>query len=436
VVAEREMTLSTADGLNLAWGLSGVLAPDARTFALGVNDQRALLMERAAGYDPFGEIDPALRWCAGPRGARVEGVRIPRWSMRFFSTWRPLAGPGLLSAAADVVSTNLLRGSVVNRTGRTLHDACVVFRWDRLLLGDLAPGATNRFSLALTAHGDRVGAICPHCHRIHGQSGPFDSRPGSANLPKAMRELIDACPYGLLFSGAKPMVLAWHTNAPALLEVVGPAPRRDAQRLLVAEVDLSWPAPVAVPEGLARALRIPGPERAADKTDGGLLPDLSDCDLATVPYLLTACDLQRALPALRIGQSGGRRASMRLHADDIVRTNRRWFQLPAEALPLDPGAALAVTWDMGGHDPDAVEPRHAAVLSVFNWRTGGWDELGRAATNACLLRTSAADHVWPSPPLVALQLTTTAPPDPGQPRRGLVVPSYLAISLAPEGDRP
>lgn len=435
VVTEREVSLTTADGLNLVWGLGGVLAPAARTFTLAAKDQRALLKEHISRY--CDTIDPALRWCAAPGEVRVEGVAIPRWSMRFFNTWRPRAGPGgALSATAEVVSTNLLRGSVVNGSGQTLHAACVVFRWDRLTLGELAPGATNSFALTLTAHGARAGAICPNCHRVHGDGDPFASRPGSADLPKAMRELIDACPYGLISSGARPTVLAWQTNAPALLEVAGAAPRREASRLLVAEVDLTWPAPVAVPEGMAWPLRLPGPDPRGERSDGGLLPDLSDHELAAVPYLLTACDLQRAVPALRLDRTGTSRTATRVYADDVMRGSRHWYRLPTAAVPLAPGTALNVTWDMGAHDPDALEPPPTAVLSVFNWRTGGWDELGRAATGACTLGASAADHVWPSPPLVLLQLAAAAPPDPDQPQRGRIDPEYLAVALAPEGARP
>jgi hypothetical protein len=76
------------------------------------------------------------------------GVRIPIWSTKLLTArWTAPAPANLIESDLLPVGTDRLNGTVVNRTGATLHDAILAFNKHVYVLGDISNGESVRVEL-------------------------------------------------------------------------------------------------------------------------------------------------------------------------------------------------------------------------------------------------------------------------------------------------
>jgi len=416
-VVDREVVVSRHEGEGWAYGLSGLLSPSFRTYTVGVLDPQCNLQEARGrgccdGSGPASDDADACPPCAfTPNGLRFEGVGIATWSMRFFGSQRP-ATNGELTAWGGLVASNVLAGSVVNQSSRTVHDAWLIFRWDLVRLGELAPHSTNAFRLVLNPQNPNKGILCPHCHTYHGSYDPFEKHGCTPAPGEELKELAKTANLPVQYM---PLALGLDTAPEPLLHVDGILPlRRDARRLLAAPVEIRWNRPVVVPFGFSFGQRM-------DRYDGNdargkdeaieqeFERELARVDWEYVPYEFRLRDLRHSMPALQTKPAPGNTDAPALDPDpeasedsaDTVDFIQFFFLPPAVGKVADTGR-VTVRWDRG--EPDPEQPARQAMLSVLDWNRGEWGELARArAGDRLLTLTNTAACILRPYPVVALK---------------------------------
>lgn len=434
VVTDRVVTVTDAGGAAWSRGLSGVLSPGFRRYAVAIDDGRASLTEQKARRFGSDEPDPSVRVTRTDAGMRLDGVGIETWAMRFFSSQRPGGDDGLL-AWGEVTATNRLSGTVINRSARPVEDAWIRCRWDRVPLGTLGPHSTNVFDLVLGASGANALRLCPNCHRFHVTADAFDTRPGQTNVSAALKAMADACNEPL---GETPVIIGLDDGLPPLLRVEGAGAarvRRDERRMVVAHVALRWHAASVVPDGFAYPLPLPKPSNRpglSEEDEWG--KSLGSIDVAYIPHAFAVRDaLARLAP-----QPRGAAASAPDSEDRDPEL--RCFALPASVT----SGVVSVLWDMGPPDPD--EPAGEAAVEILDWRSGAWVELGRSSTGdhrvvvpdrvGCILATHPAVALRVRPTAPATTSPTRAEQPGAEPKFRRVSARYLNVAVEPGRSHP
>lgn len=416
VVVDREIVMSERGGEGWSYGLSGLLSPSFRTYTVGVADPQCNLQEvhaRGCGAvetcPASDDAGPSHSCTLTPGGLRIEGVDIATWSMRFFASRRPDTN-GAMTAWGSPVSSNVLAGTVVNESSRAVHDVWLLFRWDFVRLGDLAPHSTNAFRLVMNLQNVK-GILCPYCHTYHGSYDPFEKHACGPAPGEELKELAEAADLPFLRA---PMVVGLDMSPEPLLRVEGTALplRHDARRLLVAPVEIRWRHPAVVPFGFSfeRPLERNNDEDArakAEEIEQDFEKRLTRVGLEYVPYEFVLRDLRHSMPALQAKPAPAVTNDPEPNAgadEPSDAPSVLFFLLPPVVEKAAGCGTLTVRWDRG--EPDPETPAREASLSVLDWSTGTWTDLARARTGAHFIAvTNAADCLSRPYPMVALRTT-------------------------------
>ncbi len=108
----------------------------------------------------------------GADGVGINALHMNRWSMRFFKVDLPADMPrlnGYLAAVDDGLS-----GWIQNDSEHRVEQASLVFKWNRVSLGDLAPGQRVDVKLTLNAPPETVRVFNPYYANFEQVSHPLN----------------------------------------------------------------------------------------------------------------------------------------------------------------------------------------------------------------------------------------------------------------------
>ena len=361
VLHEAEILVPGTDGAAVVSGVGGLLSPDQRAYRVALPAPDAMLDEMHERYAsrsrkprPGDLLTYGFRY-----GPWISNVRIDTWSMRFFQSESIEELKGGVTAVA-VCERDALKGRIESRLPFVLRDAYVMHGWNRVGIGDVAPGTNTEFTLKLALPGREVRQRCPRCHRYHGGvswfSAEFCKR---APLPENLRDFLEKLNGGPF--PAQAFVVGWQDVAGNRLQIDSKPFHGNRQRLCFIPVKLAFDGPdVLVPAGVAASMGSPSAERP-----------LAEGDFAQLPYRMAVWNPDEPVK----NESTRRPRSIELVGDESAKGATYDFYLPLHDDALE-SRLLTVFWDLGEPDPDY--PAAECALSAYDWESGSWQELARA----------------------------------------------------------
>lgn len=417
VLYEAETLLLDHVPNHVVSGLSGLLTPDDRPFTLALRDPLARLEEadeqqrwRYASKSPPARDLLAYGFDAGPF---LSNLRIETWAMRFVATLTITNPAGAIQAQATC-GQNSLRGQVSNGLPFVIRDAHLIQRWNHVRIGNIAPGATVDFAMALRPATKWSGHVCTHCRSIHGNQTWFSEEYCKEHpLESELRQFLECL--NLDYTG--PFIVGWQDLSGGNLRIDCPQYYSQRRRLCIIPVNLAFGAPeIIVPEGMAEYTPV---------VSNSI--DLTFRHLNDIPYFLETLPNDHALllksEEYAIGDGNRTDSSADKDSDGVL---LRDYYLPFYAKDLET-TALRIHW-YGETDED--NPREQLILSAYDWKNRAWVELARIADGeGAQSLPDPARFVFGCYPVVRLKTMSTEP----EPKRRSAVLNFMEISY--EGRR-
>lgn len=222
----------------------GLYSPTRRSFDIAVGSG-ALVTTPTTQNQPFG-AEPGLDVLQGET-ARVRGLEVNPASLRVFRG--EAAFPAPLVEADLHLEGDTLRGTVTNRSGRTLERPAVVLGTQLAILPDLADGASAPVSLKLS--GAFFGMSLSD--RLFGQ-GAYD--PDTARTTAVRRSVIDQLTQGWgkfgpgTLASEGPLLLAWGSDPILAVQIGAERPQAVSQALYLVALPMRISGAVTLREPL------------------------------------------------------------------------------------------------------------------------------------------------------------------------------------------
>jgi len=350
----------------LVLGAVGILAPDGRPYSMHIPDSLGG-MDFAQGvpaYAPRPRHKDLPVYSTTPT-ARIRNVKIGTWSMRYFDAWKMTRLGGMLTSTMTV-SERGLTASLQNNMEFTLHDAFLLWRWNRVRVGELVPGSRTDVFLPLSPADRRIFPRCRNCGRYHGKDMSYSERYcRRAPFPADLRELVNDLDLHRIYD--RPVLVGWQRTPGPYVALDRDSVVSRRRRLCVFPLDVAGTSgDIVLPEGLVRG------RSTSDSREGFAF--LSDVHIDEMAH---ASGSGRPRYEASGGPSCcGREAGTGRSEADRYRICRE-YRLPCPAGKLTT-TALTVHWDPGETDPD-LEPL-AGILQAWEWRSTNWVDLATAVS--------------------------------------------------------